>query len=469
MPTKQARDNIMHEISATYTIQGGRDYQEDAVAVATSEQVGSFHLLSQEKQRLALQETVKNMQSKFSKFKVTGSTLCAAVGWIEHNENLNTKILKTSCANLGDSLAYLITINEKNEVNVKLLNQLHNPDPVINPQEYNRAWMQSGIKPALKRGSYRLSDRHYYGVEVAVSRSLGDTVYESAGLSHVPEIIFDEQPHHQDARAFILVASDGLQHLSKQEIGDIVLEINHDNFSEKTQKLVEQAERVSEDRSAERHRKAGKEKPDKTCDNITAALFMVTEKPQSAVILDGHGGAVVSNGVQPLFYPALNQNIKHAQKTAEIPVDNSEKSAAIRGVNNYLNKTSKMPDDRGEDYDNWSFMRKRRGPYSPFGSLMHLSQGAANALLVQLTAQDNSTNGLTLNILQGFFQNCTSYRDHSLSSYVLDELVATPNSMFGKVGLYASDKHQGATYKQEEVVTLVNSEDYVSNCSSPST
>ncbi|KAF4669131.1 hypothetical protein FOZ61_004967 [Perkinsus olseni] len=130
-----------------------------------------------------------------------------------------------NCAWVGDSRAVLATIRtpDKGHGPTRLvavdLSRDHKPEL---PEERARIEAQGGR--VLKLGGdipYRVFVKTAYYPGLAMTRSIGDTVGVSAGISHVPEV--SVRPVNEGVDKFILVASDGVwEFISSQEAVDII-------------------------------------------------------------------------------------------------------------------------------------------------------------------------------------------------------------------------------------------------------
>lgn len=278
--------------------QGSRPYQEDRLAVSTSE-VEHFSALSQQQQKSVLSGTVAAMQKAHGKKRDVGSTLCTVTAWTERDPATNQRKVKTSCANLGDSRAYLVVGNAESS-RIIMLNAVHNPELKKNQTEYERILKKGRIKK-YGRSDYLYMEGWFSQDYLAVSRSIGDTKFESAGLSHEPEITFKEELLQEGEQAFILVASDGADRLPCDEIKSKIFRAS--SLSAAAEGLVGHALL----------------KNGKKSDNVSLAIVEVEDSPVSAIVLDGHGGDSVSEAVQLAFYPSLKSHIdreRSAQHTA---------------------------------------------------------------------------------------------------------------------------------------------------------
>ena len=127
---------------------------------------------------------------------------------------------KIISANLGDSRSILITTDDK-------IIELSKDQKPENPNEKKRIEQNGGrVSQAYGMGPYRvwLKTENYPGL--AMSRSIGDKIAHSVGVSDIPEILefnFEEYK----PKAFV-VASDGIwEFLSNENVRDFVLSFYH--------------------------------------------------------------------------------------------------------------------------------------------------------------------------------------------------------------------------------------------------
>lgn len=271
-------------------IQGERPHQEDMLVPAIDE-VKGFNTLNEEAQFLALEVTFHEMQQKHGDNKKTGSTGCTAIAWIknEKDEKYEKQTAHFTTAHLGDSYAYSIILNEDNSVaEVKRLNRLHKPD-----DEKEKKYIEENTGFISHFGCWRLNR------DLAMSRSFGDKKFEDTGINHEPEIEHYEKLLAKGQKAFVVIASDGLE-LNEQAIGQIINENRQRSPAEIANILVDQT-----------HKKGSE-------DNISTAVFAVGQTPLSAAIFDGHGGSEVSKKIGEHFYPELQKRIAQVFTPANV-------------------------------------------------------------------------------------------------------------------------------------------------------
>lgn len=274
-------------------IQGDRRSQEDYLTVEV-EGVKAFHQLPDEAKKIALELTFKQMQEKYGNQKEQGSTACVSTGWIDEQQ-----VLHIVTGNLGDSSAYVVILDEKNQIHVETrLNTLHKP---TNEDEQARILSEDGY---IFRG--------YMNSKLALSRAFGDTAQDGKGISHTPDIHFFEHPLSKNDKAFLIVTSDGLDPIA-DKIGKLISNNKKENAAEIANLLVAFALKEESD------------------DNISAAVMPVSHTPASIAIFDGHGGEIVSKNISAYFYPALNEEI-NSMLTPAVFLEKQQKAASDKAA-----------------------------------------------------------------------------------------------------------------------------------------
>lgn len=267
-------------------IQGKRKNQQDALAVCQHD-LAAFTKFAPVVRDSILQATVAKMQADHGCALKGGSTLCGVIAW----QDRATNQIHMEGVNVGDSSAYFVFVDDKNQrINVNRLNTLHHLSPHTNPQEYRRV-CKSGYQPVFNHGVYRLD------CGLMMSRSIGDQRSERYGLSHQPDIIRVSQPLQEGQSAYIVLACDGLDVL----------------YDKPNEYAI--AKRIANQASAKASNEAmalnlvSKAYRSGSLDNISVAVFKITEVPTSALVLDGHGdlGEVVANKIAKTFYPSLQE------------------------------------------------------------------------------------------------------------------------------------------------------------------
>ena len=131
--------------------------------------------------------------------------------------------LRIYCANAGDSRAVLYTQGKKGGLKVTPLSEDHKPSL---PKEKARVEKMNGrVNPIIgPQGQHLGPDRVWMKTEdtpgLAMSRSLGDGLAHSVGVSWEPEV---KQLVLEPSDKFIVIASDGVwEFLSNEQIARIV-------------------------------------------------------------------------------------------------------------------------------------------------------------------------------------------------------------------------------------------------------
>ena len=157
---------------------------------------------------------------------LSGSTCCTVI----FN---GTKVL---CGNAGDSRAIKVGFPENRQfLDVEALNIDHKPDL---PEESERILKAGGRIDAFRDqynggeqiGPMRVWLKHQDLPGLAMSRSIGDKVAQSVGVSPIPEVKeFTINPNDR----FIVIASDGVwEFLSNEEVARIILPYYEQNAPE---------------------------------------------------------------------------------------------------------------------------------------------------------------------------------------------------------------------------------------------
>jgi len=139
-----------------------------------------------------------------TKFSGTTAVVCAIIGNV------------LTCANVGDSRVILGTVDAAGNLGVEEVSHDHKPD---NPEEQKRIEASGGRVFAVQYedgidGPARVWLAKIDIPGLAMSRSLGDTVAHSVGVSSTPEIVTKTiGPQHK----FLVMGSDGLWEFIKNE------------------------------------------------------------------------------------------------------------------------------------------------------------------------------------------------------------------------------------------------------------
>lgn len=258
------------------SIRGGRDHQQDALSVCDCyEALDTFRSLPDLYKAKALDTTVNRLQENHaSKRYYGGTTLCSAVTWQDEDNLAHAWI-----SNVGDSMAFFVVTDTNSQVKyAKRINALHNVNPRKNSSEYARV---SKYKPLLD-DNYLENPSGTSGL--AVTRSIGDRIFETRGLSHTPDIYHVQRQLEQGESAFVVLACDGVENLL------------HPRSITRIFTNCMTAENIA----FELVRKA---RP-KSSDNISVAFVPMG---QSAIVADGHGleGELVAKNIAEKFFPTL--------------------------------------------------------------------------------------------------------------------------------------------------------------------
>ncbi len=433
----------MLPFSACLTDINQRAKQQDAASI---KDINDFNFLSVEEENVVFSATIAQMQNTYGQHEFSGSTLCTTIAWTKENQKTKNRLLFLTVANLGDSLAYCIILHPNNTIDITPINRLHKPQE----RREKRRLKESGFPPATyDSGTWRLrakgsSHRFMDSPSLAMSRSLGDRACEHYGLIHIPEIRRETGILPEGARAFILVASDGLENLTSKIIGNLFL-INRNNLSELAQEIVASAKATS-------------------TDNISVAIFEVKETPTSALILDGHGseGEKVSFGVCEAFYPALTQEISQVFTPNRIKncplsreVEDFQKDSEANGENPFIRKTSEVQIDSNLEnlqqivmeatltYTDWNEHKTfydgidGRGAYGFFTFFRHTKKGIDYAkLLAKQVSDAESFDEAKIFIdkfLNRYIRFGLKYNIHSCASYLLEGLMTLEDSPWSKL------------------------------------
>lgn len=260
---------------------GGRTKQEDAVCYDASMLSLQFSKLDNEEKANVMTATFVSLQSQFNapELKDKGSCACAATGWIDDtNINLSTSYV-------GDSVAYMLVLDQANNVKYcaagnPALHDLANPNEV----------------ETIKNGQDRTQDKDVVLGQkrlggLAVTRALGDTDFDSAGISHKPETTALSFPHEATDKVFMIVVCDGaMEHLK----GDNVAQAYAKELASVVQKQLNENNNISPSKIAKSIELNATQQ--KSGDNISVMVVPLQKglSPVTAVVFDGHNGNEIS-------------------------------------------------------------------------------------------------------------------------------------------------------------------------------
>ncbi len=424
---EQDRFWTQDDLVSLFTLLGRRDAQEDRLAAST--ELTNFKSLSVYQKKSALLKTIAGMQQEHGQEKNIGTTLCGVIAWLEADQ------INITSFNVGDSSLYYIELDAAaNLVQFRRLNALHLPNESINKAEYDRVDAYDELYEVDESKNLRL------GGELMISRSLGDRKYEKHGLSHEPEICFFSNTLQPGHVAYMLVASDGLDKI-QEIIGKIISNTYKKSMPANISDLLEaiMVQRCQIDK-----KKGG------PGDNTSAALFKINSVVTSSIVLDGHAGegwngAFISDAIQKAFYPKLQRMIEFTLRNTPVePPTLTELAKA--GAENYLafkrNRMS-LPIDastdeitRADNQIRWAYIQSQRGERALFTGIRHVDfpwhACVATQLLIDLSGETiNPT--LTMQVLKTLFlAPKTTFHRHSLTSFVLDQLIEQSDSLFSK-------------------------------------
>lgn len=181
-----------------------------------------------------LRDCIDNVHTSLLKTRIplqhSGTTFC---GSLIFDNTIYT-------LNVGDSQSMMVTRNPNEDYIIHDLNVLHSPDK---PLERKRIEENNGVVhklpgiPSEEAGPYRVWLPDMSGPGLAMSRSLGDTVAHSVGVSHEPT--FNIQRIDETCK-YVLWASDGVfEFLLTSHVAEVLM--TDDTLQEKAKKIVKKA------------------------------------------------------------------------------------------------------------------------------------------------------------------------------------------------------------------------------------
>jgi serine/threonine protein phosphatase PrpC len=270
--------------------------QEDACAMDI---ITGFSALSQDEQTQYLKTTFSQLEHCNGLIN-SGST--AIVCLISKN--------KIVTAHVGDSLAYIVvTDKHRNIIKLSRLNkELHNCDNEAEKVRVVRDGGRFRKKPGV---GMRVSGDSW----LAVTRSIGDDAYK--GVSHEPDIYFDEIEIPEGGSAFVLLASDGLAEGKEDDVAHVKILLEGevpDKAEDDDSKLIKDLP-LKEIPAA-----LVKQALKYSYDNITVAVMPLNmqntkEKDATQMVagFDAHGDAAVAEASARDFGTFLQDNINLRQ------------------------------------------------------------------------------------------------------------------------------------------------------------
>jgi serine/threonine protein phosphatase PrpC len=196
-------------------------------------------------------------------------------------------------ANLGDSTAYVVIVDDKNNViDCKRINKLHKP-----ANNYLYA-----------------SD----GSVIAVAGAIGDSKFDRAGMIHTPDIYNDSVTIPPSGKAFVIVACDGMTEAIEQQ--NLMLKQQNkqpqhptadaDYVKKHVQTILQSTPNATPDELSRHLVKMALQ--DGSTDNISVISVAINPASQDTSIVavfDGHGGSAVSQYCQDHFTQHLQNQL----------------------------------------------------------------------------------------------------------------------------------------------------------------
>lgn len=264
-------------------IMGMRNSQEDSVSCAV---MPGFKLLTQAEQDLVAKKTFAKMQTKHGKESLgIGSTMTVATAWKTPKDGGGYRV-NTHTAYVGDSPAFIVIIKADGTIVCRKLNRSsHHPDP-------NKGW-QGASNYNQETERYELPRTKF-----PLTKAIGDIDVEIEGLTHEPTIDHDEIDVDEGDKVLIVAGCDGMTE-----------DLNNDDAQEEA--VIGQI--VSANRNKPVHEiakeLAKRSVTQGTKDNISCAVFEVTEHCASLNVNDGHGGQTIAKALRDEVYPTMLADI----------------------------------------------------------------------------------------------------------------------------------------------------------------
>lgn len=256
----ETEGNLLESVTCDQTefgicgIMGMPSKQEDSVSCAV---MPGFKQLSQPEQDAVAKATFANMQAELGRYwKQAGSTMTVASAWKTRTEGGYR--INTHTAYVGNSPAFIVVIDKDGNVTCRKLNRSPN-----------------------------------------LNKAIGDVDAEINGLTHEPTIEHYELDVAEEDKVFVVSGSHGMTEdlnddtaLEEAEIRDVVNAHRNKPVHEIAKELA----------------KRGVMQGNK--DNISCAVFEVTENCASLNVNDGHGGRKVAKLLSRDCYPDMQKNIR---------------------------------------------------------------------------------------------------------------------------------------------------------------
>lgn len=246
------------------SLQGLRYEQQDMLASAF---LPSFSALDHTTRKDILSETFTKMHKSCSETH-SGSTANVTIAWMEKNQDSKADTnLTIYNGNLGDSLSFLVTINELGVSECIALSKSH--------------------KKALAFEAFGVFSA------IALDHAIGDTDFDKVGMKHNADISVHESKHSTTKRVFVITASDGLEMIKPTSISKIMADYNKD-LEQAAIALMYEALKESADNCS-----------------LSIAEVVVGQPPISIAVFDGHGvkGGDVATMLRDNFYETLQKQI----------------------------------------------------------------------------------------------------------------------------------------------------------------
>lgn len=264
-------------------IMGMRNSQEDSVSCAV---IPGFKLLTQAEQDLVAKKTFAKMQTKHGKESLgIGSTMTVATAWKTPKDGGGYRV-NTHTAYVGDSPAFIVIIKADGTIICRKLNRSsHHPDP-------NKGW-QGASNYNQETERYELPRTKF-----PLTKAIGDIDVEREGLTHEPTIDHDEIDVDEGDKVLIVAGCDGMTE-----------DLNNDDAREEA--VIGQIVYANRNRPVHEIAKelAKRSATQGTKDNISCAVFEVTEDCASLNVNDGHGGQTIAKALRDEVYPTMLADI----------------------------------------------------------------------------------------------------------------------------------------------------------------
>lgn len=147
------------------------------------------------------------------------------------------------CANIGDSRCVLASRGSDGKIVSKALSRDHKPD---DPLEKKRILAEGGRvetlpgPPGVDMGPYRVWLATVDVPGLAMSRSIGDSVSHTVGVTHIPEI-FSHKIQEEDE--FLVLGSDGVWEFVENDEALAIVEKTKANLSQAADHLIVESTR----------------------------------------------------------------------------------------------------------------------------------------------------------------------------------------------------------------------------------